>query len=66
MNTEIISEIILIASIFIIGAAILVWAVADGVSTTRFKQRTASTASDQHAPSVHTAQVTGSAPADRP
>lgn len=47
LSAEIISEIILIVAIFVIGAAILLWSVADGISSTRLKQRTMSGASQQ-------------------
>lgn len=52
LSAEIISEIILIVSIFVVGAAILLWSVADGVSSTRFKQRTMS-GSGQQPPVEH-------------
>lgn len=41
MSSEIISEIILIVAIFVIGGAIVLWSVADGVSGARLKQRNA-------------------------
>jgi hypothetical protein len=47
LSTEIISEIILIVAIFVVGAAIVVWAVADGVHSTKLKQRNVSVPNGQ-------------------